>query len=146
MASNSSPVDLCSSSSNSEDEESADAVEEEELNPGPSKKPKKQLGAGSYKTKFNKQWIQEYPFIQASTNSIYKFYCTMCSRDVGCGHMGRADVERHIQYSTQVTSPAGTCKYHNVIPCEVLLLKCPVQDLRVTAWITTSHVSIFTCQ
>jgi len=34
MASNSSPVDLCSSSSNSEDEESADAVEEEELNPG----------------------------------------------------------------------------------------------------------------
>ena len=96
MASNSSPVDLCSSSSNSEDEESADAVEEEELNPGPSKKPKKQLGAGSYKTKFNKQWIQEYPFIQASTNSIYKFYCTMCSRDVGCGHMGRADVERHI--------------------------------------------------
>ena len=52
----------------------------------------------------------------------------------------------NIQYSSQVTSPAGTCEYHNGIPCEVLLLKCPAQDLRVTAWITTSHASIFTCQ
>ena len=93
-------VDLCSSSasgSSSEDEVSdTDHDDAGELNPGPSKKAKKQLGAGSYKTKFNKEWTKEYPFIQASTNSIYKFYCTMCSRDVSCGHMGRADVERHI--------------------------------------------------
>ena len=48
-----------------------------------------------YKTKFSKEWIKDFPFIRASTNSIYKFHCTMCSRDVSCGHMGRADVERH---------------------------------------------------
>jgi len=83
------------SSTEDNSEVSDDGVESEELNPKPSKKAK-QSGAGLYKTKFNKGWTKEYPFIQASSNSIYKFYCTMCSRDVNCGHMGRADIERQI--------------------------------------------------
>ena len=103
MATSNTPVsiDLCSSGSSSSSTEdnsevSDDGVESEELNPKPSKEAKKQSGAGLYKTKFNKEWTKEYPFIQASINNIYKFYCTMCSRDVCCGRMGRADVERHI--------------------------------------------------
>ena len=52
----------------------------------------------------------------------------------------------NLQYSSQVTSPTGTCKYHNGAPCEAPMLTCLTQDLRVTAWITTSHASIFTCQ
>ena len=51
-----------------------------------------------------------------------------------------------IQYSSQVTSHTGTREYHNGAPREALMLTCHAQDLRVTAWITTSHVGIFTCQ
>jgi len=51
-----------------------------------------------------------------------------------------------VQYSSQVTSPAGTCEYHNGAPREAPRLTCLAQDLRVSAWITTSHASIFTCQ
>ena len=51
-----------------------------------------------------------------------------------------------VQYSSQVTSPAGTHEYHNGAPCEAPMLTCQAQGLRVTAWINTSHVSIFTHQ
>ena len=51
-----------------------------------------------------------------------------------------------VQYSSQVTSPAGTREYHNGAPREAPMLTCLAQDLRVTVWITTSHASIFTRQ
>ena len=37
-----------------------------------------------------------------------------------------------LQYSSQVTSPTGTCKYHNGTPCEAPMLRCNTQDLRVS--------------
>jgi len=52
----------------------------------------------------------------------------------------------HLQYSSQATSPAGTHECHNGTPCEAPMLRCPAQDLRVTAWITASHASIFSRQ
>jgi len=51
-----------------------------------------------------------------------------------------------IQYSSQVTSPAGIREYHKGAPCEAPMLTCHAQGLRVTAWINTSHASIFTRQ
>ena len=51
-----------------------------------------------------------------------------------------------LQYSSQVTSPAGTREYHNGTHRKAPMLRCHAQDLRVTAWITTSHASIFTRQ
>jgi len=51
-----------------------------------------------------------------------------------------------LQYSSQVTSPAGTREYHSEVPCEAPMLTCHAQGLGVTAWINTSHVSIFTRQ
>jgi len=38
-----------------------------------------------------------------------------------------------LQYSSQVTSPAGTREYHNGAPHEAPMLTCLAQDLRVTA-------------
>jgi len=51
-----------------------------------------------------------------------------------------------VQYSSQITSFTGTREYHNGAPCEAPMLTCLAQYLRVTAWITTSHASIFTRQ
>jgi len=51
-----------------------------------------------------------------------------------------------LQYSSQVMSPAGTRKCHNGTPREAPMLRCPAQDLRITAWITVSHSSIFSRQ
>ena len=41
------------------------------------------------------------------------------------------------------------CRYPRVPqwnPCEAPMLRCPAQELRVTAWITASHASIFSRQ
>jgi len=54
--------------------------------------------------------------------------------------------EIQLQYSSQVTSPAGTREYHNGAPCEAPMLTCHAQGLRVTSWINTSDASIFTHQ
>ncbi len=70
-------------------------ISEEENIPGPSKKAKS--GAGSYLTKFNGDWTKTWPFIQAVKNDAFKFLCTVCCRQVSCGHMGKCDVERHIR-------------------------------------------------
>ena len=52
----------------------------------------------------------------------------------------------YLQYSSQVTSPTGTCECHNGTPREAPMLTCPAQDLRVTAWIIVTHASILSCQ
>ena len=72
----------------------SDEEEFDEASPGPSKRAK--TGAGTYLTRFNKDWTKTWPFIQEVKNNAYKFLCTVCSRQVSCGHMGKCDVERHI--------------------------------------------------
>lgn len=77
---------------------SSGSSSEEQDKPGPSKKAKgstirKYQGAATYKSKFQKEWTQAYPFLREVQDS---FFCTICGRNVSCSHMGRADVERHI--------------------------------------------------
>ena len=80
---------------------------------------------------YEEEWIR--------LDSEVLFHCDMfCSINV--------KREYNIQYSSQVTLPTGTRKYHNGTPCEAPMLRCHTLDLRVTAWITTSHTSIFTRQ
>ena len=65
--------------------------------PGPSKRIKvRKAGAAVYKTKFNHQWIKAYPFIREVKGDPYKFFGTICGRQVACNHQGRHDVERHV--------------------------------------------------
>ena len=76
-------------------ESDADSNGEE---PGPSKKAKltKMKGAAVYRTKINPAWMQMYPYTREVSGNAYSFHCTFCNRDIGCGHMGRHDMERHI--------------------------------------------------
>lgn len=66
--------------------------------PGPSKKLKLSglKGAAVYRTKFKKAWTEMYPFVHEVRGDKYSFLCTICKRQISCGHMGRHDVERHI--------------------------------------------------
>jgi len=84
-------------SSNSDDETSSIASNssDDESCPGPSKRCKT-TGAAIYKTKFKCEWTKTWLFICEVPGNVYKFQCTICSRMVSYGHMGRADVELHI--------------------------------------------------
>ena len=72
----------------------SDEEEAVEARPGPSKRAK--TGASTYQTKFKSEWKKTWPFLQEVKNDPYKFLCTICNRQVSCGHMGKTDVERHI--------------------------------------------------
>lgn len=49
--------------------------------------------------KIYKRLEKKYPFINEVRNDQYSFYCTICKRNVKCGHMGLSDVQRHIATS-----------------------------------------------
>ena len=70
----------------------------------------------------------------------------MCSRQLNNPAYIQLTSLYQLQYSSQVTSPAGTRKCHNGTPREASMLTCPAQDLRVTAWIIASHAIIFSRQ
>ncbi|KAL5489186.1 hypothetical protein EMCRGX_G018251 [Ephydatia muelleri] len=60
-------------------------------NPGPStsKKQKmsaKSVGAAKYRTKFQKEWLKVYPFVQEVKDNPHKFLCNICMRQVACDH------------------------------------------------------------
>ena len=80
----------------------SDNGELEESRPGPSKRAK--TGAGTYQTRFNAEWTRTWPFIQEVKKSPYKFLCTVCCRQVNCGHMGKCDVERHIKKPMHISN------------------------------------------
>ena len=56
-------------------------------------------GAFQYKTKFNKIWQNEWPFVSPVPGNQHSFMCTICSKTLSCGHQGAADIRDHI--STQ---------------------------------------------
>ena len=92
-------ISLDTSSSEASDDEALSLHSDGEcdgLSPGPSKRRKATAGAAVYKTRFKNEWTKTWPFICGVPGNIYKFRCTICSRDIGCSHMGKADVERHI--------------------------------------------------
>ena len=71
-------------------------------NPGPStsKKQKmsaKSVGAAKYRTKFQKEWLKVYPFVQEVKDNPHKFLCNICMRQVACDHQGKHDIERHME-------------------------------------------------
>jgi hypothetical protein len=65
-------------------------------NPKKAKVMRKNHGAAVYRTKFNPQWREKFPFIDKVSDDIYSFYCNICKRSVKCSHMGITDVERHV--------------------------------------------------
>lgn len=65
-------------------------------NPKKAKVTRKNHGAAVYRTKFNPQWREKFPFIDKVSDDIYSFYCNICKRSVKCSHMGITDVERHV--------------------------------------------------
>ncbi len=63
--------------------------------PGPSKKARS--GAGTYKTKFNKAWIESYPFISEVAREPHVFFCCkVCNKQISCANMGKHDITRHV--------------------------------------------------
>ena len=49
---------------------------------------RKNSGAARYKSKFNPEWKKKYSFIVEVKNDKHSFHCTVCKRDISCGHMG----------------------------------------------------------
>ena len=56
---------------------------------------KKYAGAALYHTKYNKSWQQKWPFAAPVKENPSAFHCTVCNKNVSCGHQGEADVVRH---------------------------------------------------
>ena len=52
-------------------------------------------GSYRYKTKFNKVWLKEYPFISELPEDVHSFYCSICKKKLSCAVMGKRDIERH---------------------------------------------------
>ena len=57
---------------------------------GPSKWAKS--GAGSYRTKHNKDWTKVWSFEELKSDP-HAFFCTVCSHKVNSGHIGRSKVK-----------------------------------------------------
>ena len=56
---------------------------------------KKYGGAAIYSTKYNKSWQEKWPFAAAVKENPCAFHCTVCKKNVSCGHQGEADIVRH---------------------------------------------------
>ena len=80
----------------------------------PSSSKRMKLGAAVYKTKFNHSWKSLYPFINEVKGDPYKFFCSVCSRNVSCDHQGKRDVERHVS-KTLHQSNAKSLKSQSLI-------------------------------
>ena len=64
---------------------------------GPSAKKKTKFsGSFLYKTKFSEEWKKTWPFVSAVPGSSHTFRCTVCAKNLSCGHQGVADVKDHI--------------------------------------------------
>ena len=64
-------------------------------------------GAASYQDSWQKNW----PCIVAVKDSPHSFRCTLCSKNVSCGHQGERDVTHHItstQHQRNAKSLKGT--------------------------------------
>ena len=57
----------------------------------------KSVGAAKYRTKFQKEWLKVYPFVQEVKDNPHKFLCNICMRQVACDHQGKHDIERHME-------------------------------------------------
>ena len=78
-----------------------------DLQPGPSKRCKpsssgggstrKLSGAARYKTKFQRDWQDKWPFATLVQGDPHSFLCNVCNKLVSCGHQGERDVSRHYE-------------------------------------------------
>ena len=53
-------------------------------------------GASTYRSKFQANWQSKWPCIVSVKGKPHFFRCTLCSKEVSCGHQGERDVTRHI--------------------------------------------------
>jgi len=109
MSENSINLDTSSSEASDDEALSLHSDNDDELSPGPSKRRKATSGAAVYKTKFNSEWTKAWAFICEVPGNTYKFRCTICSRDISCSHMGKADVERHISKEMHKANAKSAC-------------------------------------
>lgn len=61
---------------------------------GPASKRTKFAGAYKYKTKYSKEWKKKWPFIDSVRGDPYSFRCSVCSKNLSCGHQGSTDVQQ----------------------------------------------------
>lgn len=73
--------------------ESQESSTEEEA---PPPKKTKFSGAFIYKTRYSKDWQKKWPFVTSVPGDQHSFRCTLCSKNLKCGHQGAADVSHHI--------------------------------------------------
>lgn len=81
-----------------ESEPEAEVIEVESDADGerPAPKRTKFTGAFKYKTKFCMEWKKKWPFIDSVRGDPYSFRCTVCSKNLSCGHQGSTDVRDHV--------------------------------------------------
>ena len=82
------------------DSESGDSVSEKNQTKGKGRS--KYASSFTYKTRFRKEWTTEWPFIRPAPEKENFFTCTVCRKEVSCGHQGKGDVICHISSTTHV--------------------------------------------
>jgi len=133
-------LNLCSDTGDeSECDNDSKSSNDDALSSGPSKQ--KAGGAAMYKTKFNKDWMKKWPFICEVPNNVFKFRCTMCSRDVSCAHVEKNDVERHI---SKAMHKANVKALHSQRTFDFLPTSDPIND-EVNSYVVYMHLNCFTC-
>lgn len=91
------------SGSNTDGSRGNDATSSKTKTPVQSKgKPTKHAGSFKYKSRFQKEWTAEWPFVHAAPGKDCYFTCTVCKKEVSCAHQGKKDVTRHIDSATHV--------------------------------------------
>lgn len=92
---------------------------------------KKWTGAAVYKTKFQRSWEKKWPFAVPVTDNPHSFRCTVCAKNVSCGHQGERDLVRHsesAQHKKNVRSLKSTQKLNFGPTSEALILKDKVSS------------------
>ena len=56
---------------------------------------RKWSGAAIYKTKYQRAWQRQWPFIAPVDRDPHSFHCKVCLKNVSCGHQGERDIIRH---------------------------------------------------
>ena len=59
-------------------------------------------GSATYRCKFDKEWSKKNPCIQPVKEDPHAFFCTICSKKVGCPHQAFGDVVRHCKTALHI--------------------------------------------
>ena len=81
---------------------------------------RKYTGASTYKSKYQVGW-QKWPCVTPVKDKPHLFRCTLCCKEVSCGHQGERDVTRHIasvlhQRSAKAVKSTASLSFATVSP------------------------------